>query len=126
MVERVKKIPGPEHMITVEPYKGRVVVTVAGKVVADTRDAVVLFEMRHDPVYYIPRGDAGMDGFERTSHSSYCSYKGEAAYYSIPVGGERSVNAIWTYEDPFEAVALIEGRLAFYDDRVDSIEATPD
>lgn len=125
MVERVKKIPGPEHMITVEPYKGRVVVTVAGKVVADTRDAVVLFEMRHDPVYYIPRADTDMAALERTSHSSYCSYKGEAAYYSISLGGERSVNAIWTYEEPFEAVALIDGHLAFYDDRVDSIVATP-
>jgi len=124
-MERVKKIPGPEHMITVEPYRGRVVVTVAGQVVADSENAVVLFENRHDPVYYIPRSDAEMSSFERTAHSTYCGYKGDAAYYSIPAGGEPSVNAIWTYEEPFEAVGLIKDHLAFYDSRVDSIVATP-
>lgn len=125
MVERVIKIPGPEHMIKVEPYRGHVVVTVAGQVVADSHNALVLHETRHGPVYYIPRADATMAAFERTAHSSYCAYKGEAAYYSIPAGGERAINAIWTYEDPFEAVGTIREHLAFYDDRVDSIEATP-
>ncbi len=42
--------------------------------------------------------------------------------YSIPLGGERSVNAVWTYEAPYAAVAAIKGYVAFYPDRVDAIE----
>jgi uncharacterized protein (DUF427 family) len=66
-----------------------------------------------------------MAALERTQHSTYCPYKGDASYYSISAGGERSVNAIWTYEDPYEAVAAIRDYVAFYPDRVDSIEERP-
>jgi uncharacterized protein (DUF427 family) len=63
-----------------------------------------------------------MSALERTDHATYCPYKGDCAYYSIPIGGERSVNAVWTYESPYPAVAEIEGHVAFYPDRVDAIE----
>jgi uncharacterized protein (DUF427 family) len=59
---------------------------------------------------------------QRTTHQTYCPYKGESSYYSIPAGGERSVNAVWTYETPYAAVAEIREHLAFYPDRVDAIE----
>ena len=59
---------------------------------------------------------------ERTDRATYCPYKGKCAYYSIPLGGKRSVNAVWTYEDPFAAVAEIKDHLAFYPDRVEAIE----
>jgi uncharacterized protein (DUF427 family) len=64
-----------------------------------------------------------MTQLQRTSHQTYCPYKGDAAYYSIPAGGERSVNAVWTYEAPFAAVSLIRDYLAFYPDRVDAIQS---
>jgi uncharacterized protein (DUF427 family) len=60
----------------------------------------------------------------RTDNATYCPYKGDAAYYSIAVGGERAVNAVWTYEAPYDAVATIKDHLAFYPDRVDTIEQT--
>jgi uncharacterized protein (DUF427 family) len=50
---------------------------------------------------------------------------GRPAYYRIPLGGERSVNAVWTYEAPYAAVAEIKDHLAFYSDRVDTIEERP-
>ena len=119
---RLVKIPGPQHMITVEKHAGRVVVKLGDTVIADSGDALALFEDKHDPVYYIPRKDADMSQLLRTEHVSYCAYKGEANYYSLPLGGERSVNAVWTYETPFDAVAAIKEHLAFYPERVDSIE----
>jgi uncharacterized protein (DUF427 family) len=122
MADRQVRVPGPDHPITVEQKPGRVVVSVAGRVVADTGKALELKENGYPPVLYIPREDADMSLLARTEHGSYCPYKGEAAYYSIPLGGERSVNAIWTYEAPFAAVAGIAGHLAFYPDRVDMIE----
>lgn len=120
-MNKAVKIPGPDHPITIEPNPARVVVTVAGRTVADTKGALTLREARYPPVLYIPRADADMALLERTDHSTYCPYKGDASYYSIPAGGERSTNAIWTYESPHEAVRAIEGYLAFYPDRVDEI-----
>lgn len=115
------KIPGPDHPITIEPNPAHIIVIVAGKTIADTRNALTLREASHPPVLYIPRADADMALLERTDHSTYCPYKGDASYYSIPAGGERSINAIWAYEAPHDAVAAIEGYLAFYPDRVDQI-----
>jgi uncharacterized protein (DUF427 family) len=115
------KIPGPDHPITIEPNAKRVVVTVAGKVIADSTHALTLREAAYPPVQYIPRGDVDMSLLQRTDHSSYCPFKGDAAYYSIPTGGERAINAVWTYETAFESVASIAGHVAFYPDRVDSV-----
>jgi uncharacterized protein (DUF427 family) len=115
------KIPGPDHPITIEPNAHRVIVTVAGNVIADSTRALSLREAKYPSVQYIPRADVDMSLLQRTEHSSYCPYKGEAAYYSIPAGGERSVNAVWTYESAFESVAQIAGHIAFYPDRVDTI-----
>jgi uncharacterized protein (DUF427 family) len=119
------KVPGPEHPITIERNPKRVVVSVAGRVIADTRDALTLREASYPPVQYIPRKDVEMTLLERTDHSTYCPYKGDCAYYSIPAGGDRSVNAVWTYEAPYEAVEAIKDHLAFYPDRVGAIEEHP-
>jgi uncharacterized protein (DUF427 family) len=116
------KIPGPDHPITIERNAGHVVVKVAGHIVADTRDALTLREASYPPVQYVPRRDVDMTLLERTDHATYCPFKGDCAYYSIPAGGERSVNAVWTYEAPYAAVLPIKDHLAFYPDRVDAIE----
>jgi uncharacterized protein (DUF427 family) len=125
MTEKTIKVPGPDHPITVAPDTSHVVVTVAGRVIADTRKALVLREASYPAVYYIPRNDVEMTLLERTDHATYCPYKGDCAYYSIPLGGERTVNAVWTYESPYAAVKEIAQHLAFYPNRVDSIEVQP-
>jgi uncharacterized protein (DUF427 family) len=122
MPDRVIKIPGPDHPITVIANPKRVVVKVGGTVIADTIRALTLQEASYPAVQYIPRQDARMDLLERSASHTYCPYKGEASYFSIPMGGGRSVDAIWTYEEPYAAVAGIKGHLAFYPNRVDSIE----
>ncbi len=120
--ERTTKVPGPDHPIEIVRVPSRVVVTVAGRVIADSADALALAEAGHPPVCYLPRRDADMALLARTGHETWCPYKGACGYYSIPLGGERSTNAAWTYEAPHPAVAAIAGHLAFYPDRVDSIE----
>jgi uncharacterized protein (DUF427 family) len=121
MTDRPIKIPGPDHPISITRNPRRVVVTLAGKVVADTREALTLREASYPPVQYIPRQDVDMALLARTDHATYCPYKGEASYYSLPLGGARSVNAVWTYESAHPAVAAIQDHLAFYPDRVDGI-----
>jgi uncharacterized protein (DUF427 family) len=119
---RVVRIPGPDHPITIERNIHRVVVKVAGKIIADTRDALTLQEASYPAVQYIPRQDVDMASLVRTDHATYCPYKGACSYYSIPSGGDRTVNAVWTYEHPYDAVSAIKDHLAFYATRVDAIE----
>src|SRR5579862_4750685 len=112
---------GPDHPITIEPNPARVTVSVAGRTIADTRNALTLREASYAPVHYIPRRDVDMKLLQRSDHRTYCPYKGDCSYYSIPLGRARSVDAVWTYEDPYAAVAAIKDHLAFYPDRVDAI-----
>jgi uncharacterized protein (DUF427 family) len=121
VAEKRMKIPGPNHPISIEANPSRVFVTVGGKIIADTREALTLREASYPAVDYIPRRDVNMAALVRSAHTTYCPYKGEASYYSIPVGGDRSINAVWTYETPFEAVKQIKEYVAFYSDRVDDI-----
>jgi uncharacterized protein (DUF427 family) len=125
MTAKPIKVPGPDHPIAIEPNRARVVVSVAGRVVADTREALTLREASYPPVQYIPRKDVDMSLLQRSEHRTYCPYKGDCAYYGIPAGGERSANAVWTYEAPFGAVGAIKDYLAFYPNRVDAIEQRP-
>ena len=122
MTKRTVKIPGPDHPISIQPNRGRVVVTLGERVIADTCEALILREASYPPVQYIPRKDVDMTALTRSATSTYCPYKGEASYFSIPAGGERSGDAIWTYESPYDAVAEIKDHLAFYPDRIDAIE----
>jgi uncharacterized protein (DUF427 family) len=121
MSDKRMKIPGPDHPISIEANPARVVVTVGGQIIADTREALTLREASYSAVQYIPRRDVDMAALTRSEHTTYCPYKGDASYFSIPAGGNRSVNAVWTYEAPFEAVARIKDYVAFYPDRVDEI-----
>ena len=114
--------PGPDHPITVERNPKRVVVIVAGEVIADSKNALTLREANYPPVQYIPRQDVKMSLLTRTSHQTYCPYKGDCSYFSIPQLGGRGENAVWTYEAPYEAVSVIKDHLAFYPNRVDSIQ----
>src|SRR5690349_2813812 len=110
--------PGPKHPITIEPNPARVVVSFAGRVVADTRAALRLQESTYPPVQYVPAADVDTTLLNRTNHSTYCPFKGDCAYYSIAVDGSTAKNAVWTYEAPYAAVAAIKGYFAFYPDKV--------
>lgn len=116
------KIPGPDHPITIEPNPQRIVVTLAGHTVADTRSSLTLREADYPPVHYIPRADVDMPLLEKTDHATYCPYKGDCTYYNISSGGLRARNAVWSYESPYDAVAAIKDYVAFYPDRVDRID----
>jgi uncharacterized protein (DUF427 family) len=119
------KIPGPEHPISIARDTERVIVSVAGRIIADTREALTLREAHYPAVHYIPRKDVDMTLLARTDRTTYCPYKGDCNYFSIPLGGERSINAVWSYEAPYAAVTLIKDYLAFYPERVDAIEERP-
>jgi uncharacterized protein (DUF427 family) len=119
---REPRLPGPDHPIAIERNHRHIVVTVAGHIIADTKSALTLMEAKYPPILYIPRRDVDMSLLQITDHTSYCPYKGDCTYYGIPSGGEKSANAAWSYEKPYASVSSIDHHLAFYPDRVDSIQ----
>jgi uncharacterized protein (DUF427 family) len=121
MKEKQVKLPDPDHPISIQRNPARVVVSVAGHVIADTRNALTLREADYPAVQYIPREDVDLTQLEPTDHATYCPYKGDCTYYSVLAGRKKSVTAVWTYENPYPAVAQIKGHVAFYPDRVDEI-----
>ena len=106
----------PDHRITTELAPERVQVKLKGEVIADTRHAIRMKEGSYAPVYYIPRKDVRMERLVRSSHQTYCPFKGQASYYSLKDGAE---NAVWTYETPYDETIVIKERLAFYPDKVE-------
>jgi uncharacterized protein (DUF427 family) len=103
------------HRIDTRPAGVRVRVSFRGEVIADSREAIVLEESKYPPVYYLPRKDVKMDRLARSEHRTHCPFKGDASYFSLKDGPE---NAVWSYEQPYEAVASIRELLAFYPDQV--------
>ena|SRR5437899_2572974 len=126
MPEKKVLVPGPDHPITVEPAKARVVVKAGGRVIADSRNALTLREASYPAAQYIPREDVDFSVLERTDHETYCPYKGDASYYSLNAGDVKAENAIWSYEAPYDSVSPIKDHVAFYPNRVDSIELVED
>jgi len=90
--------------------------------IADTRGALTLREASYPACSSIsPDGMSIWPRSQRSEHHDVLPLQGDASYYSIPAGGDRSLNAVWTYETPFEAMAQIKDYVAFYPDRVDEI-----
>jgi uncharacterized protein (DUF427 family) len=112
------KLPGPDHPITISYNPKRVQIEHNGHVIADTRRALVLQEAGYKAVNYLPREDVDMSFFTPTERRTYCPYKGEASYFTILIDGAFAENAVWTYEDPYPAMAQIKDRLAFYPNQV--------
>jgi uncharacterized protein (DUF427 family) len=111
----------PDHRIETKAEKRRLRVTFRGEVLADTGDALAMQEGSYPVVYYFPRKDVKMDRLARTAHSTHCPFKGDASYFSLKDGPE---NAVWSYEQPYDEMAAIKDYLAFYPNKVDSIEAS--
>ncbi len=122
MTGQRQRIPGKDHPITIEPKHARIVVRAGNRVIADTIHALSLKEAAYPAVLYLPRADIDMTALERTDLTTHCPYKGDASYFSIPSAGDRAVNIAWSYEQPYDAVAEIAGHIAFYPDRLVSIE----
>lgn len=117
------KRPGPDHPITVEPAEEKVIVRIGETILAESRNALILREASLPPVFYIPRSDIAMEELSSSDTHTHCPYKGDASYFSARGGATK--DAAWSYEDPFDHMSVIKGRLAFYPDRVDAIETAP-
>ncbi|GGL56299.1 hypothetical protein GCM10011575_13430 [Microlunatus endophyticus] len=126
MSQKPIKVPGPDHPITVTPSPDHVTAIVAGRTIAESTSTLALAEASYPVVHYFPRADVDMTALERTDHKTYCPYKGDASYFSIRTADGLLENAVWTYEQPHDALAEIDEYVAFYTDRVDVVSTPVD
>ena len=106
----------PEHRIAVVPANAHVQIRYRGEVIAASVEALKLEESGHAPVYYVPRKDVRMDRLVRSTHETYCPFKGSASYYSLKSGPQ---DVAWSYEHPYDEMDSIRELLAFYPDKVE-------
>jgi len=119
-VTKAIKIPDASHPITISPTGTSVTVRVGGVTVAATDRALSLAEASYPVVQYIPIGDVDQALLDRSTSQTYCPYKGDASYYSVQTpDGRTETDLIWTYEQPYDAVAEIAGHVAFYANRAE-------
>lgn len=121
MTDRPVLEPSSEHPITVTPTGHRVVVRIAGEVIADTTAALTLQESDYPAVQYIPMSDVSVDRLQRSDTATYCPFKGDAGYYHVRTDGDTVTDAVWTYEQPYPAVSAIAGHVAFYPNKADVV-----
>jgi uncharacterized protein (DUF427 family) len=119
MTDRPVLAPTAAHPITVTPTGRHVVVRINDAVVAETDAALTLQESSYPAVQYIPLSDVVADRLRPSDTETYCPYKGEAGYYHLIVDGVSVDDAMWTYRNPYPAVAEIAGHVAFYPDKAD-------
>ena len=120
MTDRPVLQPTADHPITVEPTGKRVTVWVNGELDADTDAALTLRESTYPAVQYVPMADVAPDRLRRSDTATYCPFKGDASYYHVVSADGTTVDdAIWTYEQPYPAVADIAGHVAFYPSKAD-------
>jgi uncharacterized protein (DUF427 family) len=103
----------------VEQVDERVVVTVAGTVVAETDRPLRVLETSHPPVYYVPREDVRADLLRQASRMTVCEFKGMATYWDVVVGDRVVRQAGWSYPDPAPGYEALRDAVAFYPQEVD-------
>ena len=117
---RAVKVPDATHPITIRPTGSHVTVSVGGVKVAESDNALSLAEASYPVVQYIPIADVDQSLLVRTDSQTYCPYKGDASYYSVQTpDGQTEADLVWTYEQPYDAVAEIAGHVAFYANRAE-------
>lgn len=116
------KLPGPDHPITITPAQTRWRAKFGAHVIADSGDVLVLQEAAYPQVIYFPRQDVSMEFLTATERSTYCPFKGDASYFTVMMDGQFGDNAVWSYEEPYPAMAQIRGHLAFYTNKIEVYE----
>jgi len=124
----MSKSPGhqqhPEHKVDETRVARKVTASIDGKVIAESNDVIRVDEDGAPPRYYFPRDAVKAGQPERSTTTTKCPFKGTASYYTIKQDGRSYVDAIWSYEDPYDEHAALKGRLAFYDDKHPAISVT--
>lgn len=117
--------PNPYHRVDCRPTSRRLRVVVAGTVLVDTADTVVVFETALAPRLYVDPALVRTDALRRSATVSYCNYKGYATYWDAVVGATVVEDVAWSYADPPPESLPITGMLSFDAARVEMTAQLP-
>lgn len=107
----------PDYAVAISPAGRHVTVRYRGETVAESDNALLVQETRHQDVFYLPREDVDMAQFTPTDHSTFCPFKGHASYWTLKTGAGEEANVVWSYEDPYPEVVGLKDYMSFYTDR---------
>ena len=105
----------PDYQVVIKPADQHIVVESNGQILAESNNALLVQETRHQDVFYLPMADINLSLLTPTDHTTYCPFKGHASYWSLD---ETLVNFVWCYLSPYPEVEKIRSHLAFYEDKV--------
>jgi uncharacterized protein (DUF427 family) len=105
--------PNPYHRVDCRPTRRALRVTVAGQVLVDTDETVIVFETALEPRLYVAPSLVRTDSLRRSETTSYCNYKGYATYWSAVIGDTVVDDVAWSYEDPPPESLPIRGFFSF-------------
>jgi len=124
--ERIEPGPGQESVWDyprpprLEDSSRHIQVVFNGVVIADTHRVKRVLETSHPPTYYVPVDDIQMEYLKRSSRTTFCEWKGRAAYYNIVVGEKHATEAAWFYPNPTPAFAALKEYITFYPGLMDA------
>jgi uncharacterized protein (DUF427 family) len=107
--ESVWDYPRPPRL---EPSPAVIEIRLGGQVVARTTAALRLLETSHPPTYYLPVASFADGVLRPTAGSSYCEWKGVAAYVDLVTPGRTAERAGWTYPEPTPGFEALVGHVA--------------
>ncbi|GAY13835.1 DUF427 domain-containing protein [Mycobacterium sp. shizuoka-1] len=107
--------PNPYHRVDCRPTRRRLRVDVAGAVLVDTDDTIIVFETALPPRLYVAASHVRTDLLHATGTSSYCNYKGYATYWAV---GDIA-DVAFSYADPMPETLPIKGYFSFDPERAD-------
>ena len=122
MSRPVPEVPGPGQESVwdyprpplLERTGQRIEIVLGGVTIASTDAAYRVLETSHPPTYYLPP-DAFIPGALRpAAGSSYCEWKGTAAYFDVVGGTAVAPHAAWTYPEPKASFAALADHVAVY------------
>ncbi|MDX1735381.1 MAG: DUF427 domain-containing protein [Halioglobus sp.] len=112
--ESVWDYPRPPILV---PCDALVEVGEPGRTLARTRQALRVLETASPPTYYLPPDSVDWQRLVRTDDASFCEWKGTATYWALADNAAAGPVA-WSYENPSERFAAIDGHLSCYPARI--------
>jgi uncharacterized protein (DUF427 family) len=112
--ESVWDYPRPPALVT---CSNDILVGDAGQPVAHTTQALRVLETASPPTYYLPSAAVDWNLLEQLDQQSWCEWKGRATYWGL--AADPTAGAVgWTYQEPHQSFAAIDGHISFYPARI--------
>jgi uncharacterized protein (DUF427 family) len=107
--ESVWQYPRPPR---VEPSSESVEVWLGGARLAMSTASLRVLETSHPPTYYLPADDFLPGALRSTGGSTWCEFKGHAAYFDVHGGDAVAPGAAWTYPTASPGFEALTGYVA--------------